>query len=427
MSHGTVGSLRPTTPAAATCPPGGGYRRTSHVFFYLADWEFLDLDALMEGTLSLVPLHQVLAVSLLTEKEVVVDAEELRALAAVPSDRWISADDAVREHGTSAGLLGSLAERGLLVTDSDDPRLAALRERDVILTSVPWNRYSLLAHVRTKWRDVHTASPLAHTDGPPTDQAVLDRFGTPPPHFHHVESPLARHELPVVPRTGGLFDVLARRKTTRSFAADVPMTEEQLSVLLYWVWGCHGYKEFHRGIVGLKKTSPSGGGLHPVEAYPIVRNVEGVGPGLYHYNVEHHRLDLIERLEADGARTLTEELTTGQSWFAGAHVAVIMGARFARNYWKYRNHARAYSVVTMDAAHLSQTFYLVATELGLGAFVTGAINGGNAEDRLGLDGAREGVLAMCGAGVMADDRQGLEPRYRPYVPRTTRIAEQAHG
>jgi hypothetical protein len=52
----------------------------------------------------------------------------------------------------------------------------------------------------------------------------------------------------------------------------------------------------------------------------------------------------------------------------------------------------------MDAAHLSQTLYLVSADLKLGAFVTMAINGRDIEDRLGLDGVTEGVVAMTGCG-----------------------------
>jgi nitroreductase len=82
----------------------------------------------------------------------------------------------------------------------------------------------------------------------------------------------------------------------------------------------------------------------------------------------------------------------------------------------------------MDAAHLSQTFYLVATELGLGPFVTAAINGSDIEEDLGLDGVSEGAIAICGCGVPARGTRSLEaevldlsPEYLPYTPRVTDI------
>jgi nitroreductase len=74
----------------------------------------------------------------------------------------------------------------------------------------------------------------------------------------------------------------------------------------------------------------------------------------------------------------------------------------------------------MDAAHLSQTLYLVATELGLGAFITAAINNVDIEERLGIDGYREGVLAVCGFGRPAAERSAFDPEFLPFVPRETR-------
>jgi nitroreductase len=74
----------------------------------------------------------------------------------------------------------------------------------------------------------------------------------------------------------------------------------------------------------------------------------------------------------------------------------------------------------MDAAHLAQTFYLVCAELGLGAFVTAAVNGANIEERLGLDPFTEGALAMCGCGRPAA-REELDAKFEPYVPRETII------
>jgi SagB-type dehydrogenase family enzyme len=90
-----------------------------------------------------------------------------------------------------------------------------------------------------------------------------------------------------------------------------------------------------------------------------------------------------------------------------------LAARFDRAFWKYRNHPKAFGALLMDAAHLSQTLYLVATELGLGAFVTAAINNVDIEERLGLDGYEEGVLAVCGCGRPAAEPSPFDPEFVP--------------
>jgi putative peptide maturation dehydrogenase len=153
----------------------------------------------------------------------------------------------------------------------------------------------------------------------------------------------------------------------------------------------------------LKKTSPSGGGLHPVEAYLVVQHVEDVTPGLYHYQARQHALEPLPPLAGEGwdggaLRDFIMHAVAQQHWFADAHVLVLLAPRFDRTFWKYRNHAKGYRVVALEAGHLSQTLYLSATEAGLGAFITGAINEVFLEQAFGLDHVREGVLAICGFG-----------------------------
>jgi SagB-type dehydrogenase family enzyme len=87
---------------------------------------------------------------------------------------------------------------------------------------------------------------------------------------------------------------------------------------------------------------------------------------------------------------------------------VIPAARFRRNFWKYRNHAKAYRALVLDVGHLSQTLYLAATELGLAAFITAAINDNDIETAFGLDPLEESPLAVCGFGHRAAERSEVE-------------------
>jgi len=77
---------------------------------------------------------------------------------------------------------------------------------------------------------------------------------------------------------------------------------------------------------------------------------------------------------------------------------VVMAARFDRLFWKYRRHTKAWRVVHLDVGHLSQTMYLSAADLGLGAFVTAAINDHAIEHALGLQTLKEGAIAIVGFG-----------------------------
>ena len=106
----------------------------------------------------------------------------------------------------------------------------------------------------------------------------------------------------------------------------------------------------------------------------------------------------------------------GQDYLGTAHVSFVFTARFFRSYWKYRRHQKAYATILMEAGHLSQTLYLVSADLGLGAFVTSAINSRDIEARLGLDGVSEGVLAMAGCGCRGPDGSPWDLHASPAPP-----------
>jgi putative peptide maturation dehydrogenase len=213
-----------------------------------------------------------------------------------------------------------------------------------------------------------------------------------------------------------LYRTLLARRTTRAFDPDVAMTIDELGTVLHYVFGCHGYGTTVADVVSIKRTSPSGGGLHPIEAYPIVSNVAGVEPGIYRYSVRDHSIVRLSALHPDVARRTATAFMCGQNYFGAAHVSFVHTARFYRNHWKYRQHQKAYAGILMDAAHLSQTLYLVSAELRLGAFVTLAINGLDIEKRLGLDGVSEGVIAMTGCGPAAPGLSPLELQFTPGAP-----------
>ena len=387
-------------------------RRTPYTFFYLQDDHLRDVAALLKGDEPSRGLPvQMLALGVLTGERHRLSGEELAVLTSIPSSRWVDDQD------FDGDTVRSLLDKGLLVSDSDEPRLAALRERDKALSDNEWNLYAALYHYMTQWSGVELPEGEEEAAGLKAKsraaaQALVSEFGLPPAAFGDSRA-TSTFALPGAERDGGVYSALTSRRTTRAFDTDAPMTLEQLDAVLRYVFGCHGYTRNVADVLCIKRTSPSGGGLHPVDAYPIVSDVAGVAPGIYHYNARDHSLGLLEALEPEEGRRLATSFMCGQGYFGAAHVSFVLTARFYRNHWKYRRHQRAYAGILMDAAHLSQTLYLVATELGLGAFVTLAINGRDIEQRLGLDGVAEGVIAMTGCGPRITDESPLEPTFSP--------------
>lgn len=384
-------------------------RRTRYLAFTCSDEKTVDVGRLLRGSVDLVPVTQTYVLSVLTGMQHGLSTEEVSLGLTIPED-WTEREDLLKARGPAdAKRLDDLARKGVVVTDDGTPELAELRRRDEALTEDHWSPHAALYHFMVKWRDVRV-----DLGEEPVPGETIERLGTPPTHFVPLLEQGAVTALPSGDGGGQLYDVLARRKTSRSFDRDKAVTAQQLGTILASVWGCHGLAVFDEDAAMVKKTSPSGGGLHPIEVYPLIRDVEGVAPGLYHYNVRDHTLESIEQLEADAVEQLALEVVAGQTYFQPAHVLFLMTARFPRSYWKYRQHPRAYGVILMDAGHLSQTLYLVCTELGLGAFVTAAINGANIEEQLGLDGYREGAILVCGCGPPGEAPPGLEPFFTPY-------------
>ena len=197
---------------------------------------------------------------------------------------------------------------------------------------------------------------------------------------------------------GELWSTLRERRTRR-YCSPRPLALDVFSRLLLWTWG--ESRRIDDPAIGpyILKTSPSGGARHPVEVYPLVRRVEGVEPGVYHYSVEDHALERIGEAIADDR---VVELCGGQPWLRDTPVIFLMTALLERSMWKYRQ-AHAYRVVHLDAGHLGQTFHLVATRLGLAPLTFGALATAEVEAILGLDGIREILLYAAAAGHPATE------------------------
>ena len=188
--------------------------------------------------------------------------------------------------------------------------------------------------------------------------------------------------------------VLLQRRTWRKFSGE-PVPLSTLGNLLGLTWGVRHWVRLPRiGSVAVK-TSPSGGSMHPIEAYVLARNVDGLAAGFYHYSAADHRLALLK--QGATSRDITR-LLAHQWWYSSAGFVVFLTAVFERTRWKY-DYARAYRAVLIEAGHLCQTFCLTATSIGLAPFCTMAFADSKIEKVLGLDGISEAALYVAGAGM----------------------------
>ena len=251
-----------------------------------------------------------------------------------------------------------------------------------------WNPAAGFFHLQTK----DTYSEEISAEEIRQVEELMARARVPAPTKHY---PRARVVQFAPAEEAGEFPrVLRERRTWRKFGKE-GVSREALGRLLHLSFGIQGWDTVAKGVRYGMKTSPSGGSLHPAEAYIVACNVRGVRNGIYHYDAVGHALQEIRRGVTSAE---IQKLLAGQWWFRDAAFVVFLTAVFGRTQWKY-NYARAYRAVLAEAGHLCQTFCLTATWLGLAPFCTMALADTRIEKALQVDGISESVLYAMGAGT----------------------------
>ena len=172
---------------------------------------------------------------------------------------------------------------------------------------------------------------------------------------------------------------LRERHSTRDFDTQRPITLAELARFLDGT--ARIQSEFkppldHGGGGGPELTYtvrpyPSGGASYELELYLTVDTCEGLPRGFYHYDAGAHALVPIEtRGKQLDALLKGAEFAMGVN--AAPQILITIAARFGRVSWKYSS--IAYALILKDVGALMQTFYLMATDMGLGGCAIGTTN-----------------------------------------------------
>ncbi|MFC1616086.1 SagB/ThcOx family dehydrogenase [Patescibacteria group bacterium] len=155
-----------------------------------------------------------------------------------------------------------------------------------------------------------------------------------------------------------LEEALTLRRSTREYSTETLSLEEIGQIL----WAAQGITD-DQG----HRTAPSAGALYPIEIYLVTTKVEGLSPGVYHYNLDDHKL----KKTLDGEKR--EELfkvSLEQEAILNAPATIVMAAVYERTEKKYKERAERY--VHMEAGHVAQNIALQAAVLELGTVTIGA-------------------------------------------------------
>ena len=210
-----------------------------------------------------------------------------------------------------------------------------------------------------------------------------------------------------LPMLHNLPQLIESRRSARIYTQET-MTMEQLSFLL---WACQGVKSIRGKSYATLRTVPSGGARHPFETYLIIRKVDDLRPGVYHYLPMEHQLEFLHEIE-NLDETINESLC-GQSWAAKANVLFYWSMVPYRAEWRYGIYA--HRVALMDAGHMAENLYLACTGVGLGCCAIGAFQDELCNKMLMLDGKEEFTLYVVPVGTVRSCDKAEEQSFYKFV------------
>ncbi|GGT35083.1 SagB family peptide dehydrogenase [Streptomyces chromofuscus] len=246
-------------------------------------------------------------------------------------------------------MLRALARRGLLV-----PRDNSV-ERE--LRFAQWSPHELWFHSRTR---------IGRHDlpygGTYPGRGTGDPLPAVRPPFDGPTVKLPRADLEALRRNDRpLTEVLEDRQSLRLHHDAAPITVTQLGEFLYRSARNRGRSSGGPQEVG-NRPYPSGGGAYELEIYPLINQVEGLEPGLYHYDPQEHRLQLLA-VPGPALTRLTQMSRMSAGMSSPPQVTLLVTARFGRVMWKYST--MGYALVLKHVGVLYQVMYSVATAMGL--------------------------------------------------------------
>ena len=204
-----------------------------------------------------------------------------------------------------------------------------------------------------------------------------------------------------------LVGLIRDRRSARIYTQE-KMTLLQLSFLL---WATQGVKGLRGKAYATLRTVPCGGARHEFETYMVVRNIEGLEPGAYHYLPMEHALEYLHPVE--NPEEAISKTLEGQVWAAKANVVFYWSMVPYRAEWRYGIYAHRTALI--DAGHVGQNLYLGCTGLGLGCCAIAAFQSELCSELFGLDGEEEYIVYTAPVGTIRESDQKAEKAFYQFV------------
>jgi SagB-type dehydrogenase family enzyme len=185
-----------------------------------------------------------------------------------------------------------------------------------------------------------------------------------------------------------LKNLLSTRRSVRSFS-DEPLSLAILETLLYAGQGCTSTDG--------RRTAPSAHALHPLVLRVVVRQVEGLAPGVYTYESQTGTLSRIADPIENGL--LNSAALGDEKWLedAPAVIAVVAERALAIDHFSAQqaDGLRGARYVDFEAGATVQNMYLAVTAAGLGGVVVMGFDDVRMKEALSLERPLFPIALFC--------------------------------
>jgi SagB-type dehydrogenase family enzyme len=196
---------------------------------------------------------------------------------------------------------------------------------------------------------------------------------------------------PIYQRVGGdgavdlprLRDDQSPDEWLERMGADERLAREGIGLLLDVCFGERGRIPVGDGSYCLLKSIPSGGARHPMEVFLAAFDLRGIPAGIYHYEVENHRLERVRDGQHRAAFVhATFDLADKDQ--APPAAALVFTSLVERAMWRYRD-PRSFRAILVDIGHGVMAYRRVAAMLGIRAYASQELRDAEIADLLRID------------------------------------------
>lgn len=305
-----------------------------------------------------------------------------------------AADQALLPEPVARELIRWLAAYGLVASAEPGDHEGDLFAEDAGVLG-QWSPVDLLMHTRSRlgWQNTPYGATFRLLGEVEPLPAVR------PPHTGRTVELYRPAELRIAPDEPRFSEILEARQSIRSYGSAGP-SARQLGEFLFRSARTRArygpYPERQMPYEAADRPSPSGGGSQDLEVYVTAHRVAGLERAVYHYDAWRHVLvEVCAQPQTVDAMLAAATVSKGGQT---PDALLTVTSRFSRLAWKYER--IAYATTLRNVGALYQTFYLVATAMGLAPCGLGGGDSALVAEAIGVDPFEEGAVGDFALGSL---------------------------